>query len=253
MRIRKIILYEEGNFSQIQLKQIKEFIKELFPIQIEIKKNVFLNEDNEIIKKIEKIRIYDLKKPFKKQKDVKEEILSRKENQDIKNIFLYDGFEFCKKILEDISEENSSLEVFHIILTDYLVGTFDNDSFRYHARALIGFNPAIISLTGIIEAPAKSREYYLDLMKNSVFGINEDLGEKYKGGFLKKDDPRISKIVEGYILQAILYFETGEAFCDDTNCRLFNAHWQKDLIFSQIENGKLCKKHLDVINELKSN
>ena len=252
MRIRKIILYEEGNFSQIKVRQIEESIRELLPIEIEIKKNALLNKKNAIIEKIKNTRVYELKKPFRKQKDVKEQILSRRENSDLKNILLYDGFEFCKIVLENISEENSNLEVFHIVLTDYLVGTFDNDSFRYHARALIGFNPTIISATGIIEGPAKSREYYFDLMKNSAFGINEDLNEKYKGEFLKKDDPRMTKVVEGYILQAIFYFETGEAFCDNARCRLFNAHWQKDLILSQIENGKLCKKHLDVIKELKS-
>lgn len=252
LKIRKIILYEEGDFSQVHLKQIKKSLKESFPIEIEIRKNVLLNgDDGVIIEKIKNTRIYDLKKPFKKQKNVKTQVLAKKEDQDLENIVLYDGFEFCKAISENISEESDDIGIFHIILTDYLLGTFDKDDFRYHSRALIGFNPTIISSTGIIEAPAKPREYYFDLMKNHAFGINEDLDEKYKGQFLKKNDSRMSKIVEGYMLQAIFYHETGEAFCDNTNCRLFNAHWQKDLIFSQIENGKLCKRHQEVINGLR--
>ncbi|MFB5609913.1 MAG: DUF6775 family putative metallopeptidase, partial [Nitrosarchaeum sp.] len=28
-------------------------------------------------------------------------------------------------------------------------------------------------------------------------------------------------------------------------------HWQKDLIYSQIENGKLCNEHQQVLNKLK--
>ena len=52
-------------------------------------------------------------------------------------------------------------------------------------------------------------------------------------------------------MQSILYYETGNAFCKQKDCRLFNAHWQKDLIFSQLENRKLCKLHSDILTKLK--
>ena len=38
----------------------------------------------------------------------------------------------------------------------------------------------------------------------------EDIKKKYKGQFLEYNDSRISQIVEGYILQTIFYYETGE-------------------------------------------
>jgi len=63
---------------------------------------------------------------------------------------------------------------------------------------------------------------------------------------------RLHEIVEGYLLQSIIYYETGEPFCDNKECRLFNAHWQKDLFYSQIENKKFCKKHLETINKFKN-
>nr|WP_320416723.1 DUF6775 family putative metallopeptidase [Candidatus Nitrosotenuis chungbukensis] len=50
--------------------------------------------------------------------------------------------------------------------------TFDSGDYRYHGRALIGANPSIISTTGIIEAPAKPRQYYMDLMTNYGQGLN---------------------------------------------------------------------------------
>ena len=76
---------------------------------------------------------------------------------------LYDGFELQNIIAENILTMNSTL---HIIFTNKLTATFDNDDFRYHARALISSNPTIISTAGIIEAPAKPKQYYLDLITN---------------------------------------------------------------------------------------
>ncbi|MCE9618235.1 MAG: hypothetical protein K8Q88_07780, partial [Nitrosarchaeum sp.] len=76
--------------------------------------------------------------------------------------------------------------------------------------------------------------------------------QKYKGTYLEYNDTRLSKIIEGYLLQAIFYFETGEAFCEKTECRLFNAHWQKDLLYSQLENGKLCETHQQLLKRLTS-
>ncbi len=49
-------------------------------------------------------------------------------------------------------------------------------------------------------------------------------------------------------MQAIFYYQTGDPFCDKQDCRLFNAHWQKDLLHSQLEVGKLCEKHQQILN-----
>ncbi|MCY4490266.1 MAG: hypothetical protein OXC46_02250, partial [Thaumarchaeota archaeon] len=61
---------------------------------------------------------------------------------------------------------------------------------------------------------------------------------------------RLAEIIQGYIMQAIFYYESMEAFCSDVNCRLYNAHWQKDLLHSQLEVGKLCKKHQDMLSQM---
>ncbi len=112
-------------------------------------------------------------------------------------------------------------------------------------------NPSIISTTGIIEAPAKPREYYLDLMTKYRQGLNLDsIKEKYKGEYLEYNDPQLSKIIEGYLLQAIFYYETTEAFCENRDCRLFNAHWQKDLLNSQLRIRKFCANHQKIFEKL---
>ena len=146
----------------------------------------------------------------------------------------------------------NSVEVFHVIFTDKLIGTFDESDFRYHARGVIGSNPTIISIPGMIEAPAKPKQYYIDMMTNFENESVEKIKSKYKGEFLEEHDSRLNDVAEGYLLQAIMYYETGEEFCEDKSCRLFNAHWQKDLIYTQVERKTLCQKHLEIIKNLTS-
>ena len=253
MKTSKIILYDEPTVPQIQLQKLKKFIIDTFPVKIEIRKNFFHNLETSNYEKIASARVFDLKKPFKKYNPSTEEIQIEVENKDRSNkdeMVLYDGFEFQKIASELISGNESKEETLHIIFTNKLTCTFDENDFRYHARALIGSNPVIISTTGIIEAPAKPKQYYLDLMTDFNKERIEEIKEKYKGEFLEYNDSRISEIIEGYVLQAIMYYETGDAFCEDKGCRLFNAHWQKDLFYSQLENKKLCYNHQKSIKEL---
>lgn len=252
MKISKIILYNEPTVPEIQIEKIKQFIIEIFQIRVEIKDAFFESLEDKIFEKIASTQIFDLKKQFKKHIPTQKEIQIEKENLDTSEqdvMTLYDGFELQNVIAENISITDDTL---HIIFTNKLTATFDNDDFRYHARALISANPTIISTTGIIEAPAKPKQYYLDLMTNFSEGKIEEIKKKYKGEFLEYHDSRLSDITEGYVLQAIMYYETGEAFCEKKECRLFNAHWQKDLFYSQIENKKLCDKHQENLKELRN-
>ncbi len=253
MKISKIILYNEPTVPEIQLEQLTKFITEMFPVEIEIRNNFFTNSNNSIFEKIASSKIFDLKKPYEKHIPSNKETISEQEEKDITQedqITLYDGFEMQKIITEYISNEEDKTSVLHIVFTNKTTCTFDENDLRYHARALISSNPAIISTTGMIEAPAKPKEYYLDLMTASSKEQIGNIKEKYKGDFLGYHDIRISEITIGYTLQAIMYYETGEAFCEDKNCRLYNAHWQKDLFNSQLKNKKFCKKHEEIIEKL---
>ena len=250
MKVSKIILYNEPAVPEIQIEKIKQFIIDTFQIKIEVKNNFFESLEDKMFKKIASTRILDLKKQFKKHIPTQEEIQIEIENQDTSEqdiMTLYDGFELQNIIAENIPIADNIL---HIIFTNKLTATFDNDDFRYHARALISSNPTIISTTGIIEAPAKPKQYYLDLMTNFSEEKIEEIKERYKGEFLEYHDSRLRDIVEGYVLQAIMYYATGDAFCENKECRLFNAHWQKDLFYSQLKNKKLCDKHQEKLKEL---
>ena len=255
MKISKIILYDEPTVPEIQVEKLEKFLKKTFQVEIEIRENFFQNPNNKIFEKIANTRIFNLRRPFEKHNPSIETIRIEKENKDMsekKEMILYDGFEFHKVINEFIPINENKIDTLNIIFTNKLTCTFDENDFRYHARSLIGSNPTIISTTGIIEAPAKPKQYYLEMMTNFSDGKVEEIKKKFKDKFLEYHDKRISEIIEGYLLQAIMYYETGEAFCENKDCRLFNAHWQKDLFFSQLENKKLCEKHLEVLNGLKN-
>ena len=252
MKISKIILYNEPTVPEIQIEKIKQFIIDTFQIKVEVKDNFFESLEDKVFENIASTQIFDLKKQFKKHIPTQDEIQIEKESQDTseKDIMtLYDGFELQNIIAGNISNTD---DIFHIIFTTKLTATFDRDDFRYHARALISSNPSIISTTGIIEAPAKPKQYYLNLMTNFSEKNIEEVKEKYEGEFLEYHDSRLNDIVEGYVLQAIMYYTIGEAFCENKECRLFNAHWQKDLFYSQVENKKLCDKHQRKLKETRN-
>ena len=255
LKIAKIILYDEPTAPKIQLIKMEKFIVDTFSIEVEIRKNFFEFQNNEIFEKIANTRIFDLKKQFKKHVPTAEDIQIEKENKDMsqkETAILYDGFELQKIISQSIPINESTDKILHIIFTNKLTCTFNEDDYRYHARALIGSNPTIISTTGIIEAPAKPKQYYLDLITSFTKDEIEKVNEKFKGEFLEYDDLRLYEIAQGYLLQSIIYYETGEPFCENKECRLFNAHWQKELFYCNIENKKMCKKHLEIINKIKN-
>ena len=255
MNISKIILYDEPSVPEIKINDLAEFLNNTFSIETEVKNNFFQNKDSDTAKDIASCRVVNTKKPFETHLATSEEIefenTSFLDSSKIDNIIMYDGFELQKIISNLIFENENSLDVFHIVFTNRLTCTYDNNDYRYHGRAVICSNPSIISTTGIVEAPAKPREYYMELISNMSQGLNVDsLKKKYQGTYLEYHDKRISTVVEGYALQALFYYLTGEAFCKSEECRLFNPHWQKDLLRSQIEIGKLCQRHQKILDEL---
>ena len=108
--------------------------------------------------------------------------------------------------------------------------------------------PSLISTSGLIEAPAKPREYYYvrGRMVQSGMDISE-LDSMYKGRFVEYDDPKITSILSSYALQVIFYELTGNAFCDNPICCLSNSHWQEEVLKVQYQ-GKLCDKCSDILS-----
>ena len=266
MKFKQIILYDEPAVPEIDITSLVSFLKQTIPVEVIVKNNFFENFSTSQIRMISETRIFDTKKTFKphlpvrpeleleeqfcKNSKVMEQTKKPEEANNISEVVMYDGFELQKILRECMSDfDNKTL---HIILTNRFTCTYDETDARYHGRAVICSNPAIISTTGVIEAPAKSRQFYLEAMANKAqkLGI-ASVKAKHKGEFLEYHDERLSKIIEGYLLQVIFYILTGESFCDYLDCRLNNAHWQRDLLYSQIEIRKLCNKHQEILDSLR--
>jgi len=240
---RFIHIYQTASAPALDAKVVAEEIDKIFPsCKIDIRPPFKYEE-----KIIEQARIADIKQPFEKQPN---------QEQDSKmmmmtTIPLYDGFVMQKKLAEIIPSAEISLAHIHITFTNLLTCTFSEDDWRYHGRAVICGTPSIVSTTGIVEALAKPREFYLAQLLGGMAADNGSLKKKFAGRFIDYDDEdKITAASINYALQAIFFFITsGEPFCNNKDCRLLNAHWQEDLIHT-IEKRTLCSHHRNLANKL---
>ena len=185
MKISKIIIYDEPSVPEIQVNDLEKFLQETFSVKVETRENILKFSSKNTALKIAECKIFNLRKDFEKHTATDEEISFEESNvhdtSNTENIIMYDGFRLQKVLANLISETENTKNIFHIFFTNKLTCTYDYNDYRYHGRALIGSNPSIISTTGVIEAPAKPREYYHNLMINFTQGVNvETIKQKYK-------------------------------------------------------------------------
>ncbi len=154
---------------------------------------------------------------------------------------LYDGF-WIQRIFSRFFLRKHPGELvengFHAVITGRLLGTYG--SRRYHARVIISGFPSFISTAGLVEGPARPREYYF--LKAEFVRSGKDLSEldeAFRGKFVDYEDERITKITGSYVLQPLLHHFSGKEFCEDSKCALFNSHWQKEVLDIQYS-GFLC-------------
>jgi hypothetical protein len=162
----------------------------------------------------------------------------------------YDGL-WLQRILHRAIADNAPGEPdgqsIHIVFTGRLFGTYGER--RYHARVILTGSPALISTSGLVEAPARPGEYYF--IKGGLLRSGGDVSEldrMYKGRYVEYDDPKTSSIMCSYALQAVYYELTGNEFCGDAGCCLYNSHWQEEVLRIQYE-GNMCKKCAEEFEE----
>jgi hypothetical protein len=166
---------------------------------------------------------------------------------------LYDGWTSQWILRQLLKREEAKLTFLHIVFTNRLLGTWQEDDLRYHLRTIILGSPALISTSGLAEAPAKPREFYFALQTlGSVasddaryIALKREFGER----FLDHDDPRLTDVAKGYALQAAAYQFAGDAFCPHPTCQFFDAHWQEEMLSAQLPQ-RLCPAHQRLIESL---
>lgn len=248
-------MYDEPSVPEIKINDLAEFIQKQSGISTEVRQSFFqhFHVKEKIFHQSASCKIFNPYVPFERHTPTVEEIEFEKqlETSASNNIILYDGFELQNIFRDIIPDSELSSDEFHIIFTTRLACSYDYNDYRYHGRAVICSNPSIISTTGIIEAPAKPRDYYLHLYEKISQGLNLDvIKQEFRGRFLEYHDERLRLVARGYALQAIFYHLIGVPFCESRECILYNAHWQEDLLHAQIEIGKLCDQHQSILDSL---
>lgn len=220
--------------SAIDIGKVIAGVSQVFPkCKVDARKQIAVQ--------VEQARISDIRLPFEQQPESHEDF-------DLygRRAALYDGFELQRILASAIPEKENDTDGVHVIFTDLLMCTFSEDDWRYHARTVVCGTPSIVSLPGIVEAPAKPKEFYFALN----FGQDAESAKKAVADrFLDYGDERIVDAATNFVLQALFYFLTDcEPFCDDGSCRIFNAHWQEDLIRT-LKTPRLCELHTQIADK----
>ncbi len=254
MKTSRVILYDEPAVPEICLDGAAAFVEETFGVPAERRGPILRGCGEGVLRRVAASRISRLGSPFERREPSAGEVEFERlcaSDPGAGGGAYYDGFELQGALGGAVPRDELGQDVFHVVFTAKMTCTYDESDGRYHGRAVIGSNPSVISTTGIVEAPAKPRAYYLGMAARARTGADaEAIRERFRGEFLERRDPRLAGVVQGYVMQALFYYETQEAFCGDPDCRLYNSHWQRDLLRSQLEIGALCARHRAKLGEL---
>jgi len=265
---RSIYLYRPERETVLDIVEIGRYLTSIFPTaKIETRSDYLSHylrqrgEDqeqwiNRLAQGMAEIRVRDLGKkdffPPPLYGEISYEIEKLRNPAERSVGILYDGFRLQELWRELIPPAESGLFNIHLIFTVQLIGSWDEGDLRYHARTSIYGYPNILSITGLIEAPAKPREYYL-LKQQLPPGMRDEvalsrLKEGFKDRILDYDDPRTTEVMKGYVMQAFFNHISGFPFCQQKGCRLYNAHWQEEMLEAQLKGDQeYCPYHQGLI------
>jgi hypothetical protein len=160
---------------------------------------------------------------------------------------LYDGLGLQERLCTRIPSEERPLDHAHVVLLDRAIGTWGDHDGRWHKRVNVLGQPALVSIPGLYEAPAKPEAYYKAKQKHALLSggapPREVLESEIDGDFLVEADPRTTETLKGYVLQTVHYLETGTGFCENEACRLANPHRQPDVVEAQLRDPEFCPEH----------
>jgi len=260
--ISSIYLYGSSGLPEYKAEEITDYLKNIYPkAKIEQREDFFSfllkrldsPDIDELARKITCSRVHSVSEQLKDFSPLPLEIEYEKKrllgNKQLKGV-IYDGFNLQAIYRELLGLKEFKSSFCHIIFTNQLLASFDSGDRRYHLRVGIYGPPNIISVPGLVEALAKPREYYVKMQMGQD---TLSLSQEFKGDIIEYEDTRITELLKGYCLQSLFYHLIGDPFCSDKNCRLYNAHWQRDAILAQIEaEYEFCPKHTEIISQWKN-
>ena len=250
MKLSYVHLYSSLLSTSFLAKKVSTFLHEFVPfIDVDVRSFTNYFRKNMVEEDIEDNMMIQLSHEANANTSLGE--LQSSSGDTYQKMMIIDGF-YLQRIYSRIIDGNEMhLDHMHLIFEDKLVCTYDENDKRYHARPIICGSPSIISISSIIEGPAKPRGYYFkQRLKDLLSTSSKEIENEFPDNFVSYDDPRLIHVATGYAIQAIFFFLTnGNPFCSQYPCRLFNSHWQEELIYTQVINPVLCKEHLRILDE----
>ncbi|MBU1261534.1 hypothetical protein KKG61_02615, partial [bacterium] len=245
MKLSSIHLYNNKTDTSLKISLLLQYIKEKTGLEVDLRE---ITEERVLAEEFARAKVIDPHReelnpnPLKAEIEYEYKIISGQKPSGL----LYDGFCLQEIYRQILPRKEHNLAQGHIIFTTRLFGTFSDN--RYHARVAVFGHPTIISTTGIVVSPAKPREFYLRKQPREDPTI---LANEFRGRFIEYDDKRLTEIMKGYVMQAFFYQVFGNPFCSDPNCRLYNAHWQEEVINAQLKSKyEFCQLHYQALTSL---
>jgi hypothetical protein len=168
-RLPRVHLYPDPSTKTLNLLEIADYPKNEFggKISVDVRKPLIVANSPRaevLARKLAETKVRDVMNPTVYLKPLPSEIEFERrllENPSLKlSGILYDGFQLQRVARELLPSEELNFDHAHIVFTNRLFATFEATDRRYHARVSIYGFPSLISTTGIVEAPAKPKEFY---------------------------------------------------------------------------------------------
>lgn len=256
-----IYLYDEPDAAGLDVIEIGGFLTSIFPgARVETRRDFFTHQfarfgpeeqrqlEPEVVRQVEIARVHDLAGEYGAL--VGDPLAP--EDLGLEFVFEAARFQAILRLLIDSAETGA--EHLHIVLTNHALGVWPSDGERFRLGILFPGAPAILSLSGLVEALPRPREYDFRRAQMAILGVSEDALEDLALQFVDRTfgytDPRINEICKGYALMACVQAMTGEDSCPDPDCRLHDAKSQEEMIRLQCASPALCDRHKALLSGL---
>ena len=199
----KILIYSDYPSNALDIHDVINYLDD-FGLHAEDRGNIveYLNLSDEYIsivaQRLAASVVQDTSSELKTLNEAPMDLLNSEVNRirgkESSRGILYDGHWLQRALYRVMSEripDELSEGYMHVVFTGRLFGTFEDR--RYHARVLLTGTPSLISTSGLVEAPAKPREYYY--IKGRLIQSGKDasvLDDMYRGKYVEYDDPKIT-------------------------------------------------------------
>ncbi len=245
----RIFIYRDPDPNILKWTELREYLKKRVGCTVEIREPLF-KQNESLARAFAAARVHDPLKPLANREPLPSEIQIEEKflgaQKQIPGV-LYDGLEIQRLCLGLLPVGERTRDHLHLVFVNRLIGTYEQDG-RYHIHAAVFGFPTLLSVQGVVFGPARPKEYYT--LRGQL--SEEELYERLERRFLVLDDPRLTEVVKGYAIQAVFYHVFGNPFCENSQCRLYNARWQEELLKAQLSSPEFCERHEQMLQEFKS-